>query len=256
MVAADSLLQTDPRYLWRRLKVVALEDCYGDPLACALVMLAVRDSNFRRKLGERRVLAALVAGLAEGVKCRDLTHLLLLNRIKPPNPQMWAKYVDGLDMPWITKYLALKGRNAEHLGAQIPLLHRKMPEHTEIIDMPPDPAGDTVIGGVLAAAYDQHATEGKRSLLYFSKACGPLREFYKRNALDVGRTLGISVFFIEGRVTDRKLTWDGQAELCQSSRIRTSMHTGFQSVEQIEEVRRIVSEYRELLNECRRRVIS
>ena len=220
-----------------------------------MVLQAVRDSNFRRKLGERRCLAALVHGLATAVKDRSLTHLLLLNHNRPPPPPMWSQYIDNLGLPWLIAYLAKRGRSAEKLGVQVPLLWKRMPAKTEVIDVPPDPYGDEVIAGMIAATFDMHTTEGKRSLAYFRKACPAARRFYERNDIAPGRSLGITLFYVEGRHLNKKLDWSGRAELCAESRIRTSMNHGFETEAQIEECMQIVRDHRELLNECRRRVL-
>ena len=257
LIAADSLLQVDATYLWRRLKVVALEDVgMADPVACALVLQAVRDGNFRRKLGERRCLAALVDGLATAVKDRSLTHLLLLNHNRPPPPPMWAKYVDSLKLPWLIAYLAERGRSAEKLGVQVPLLYDRMPIETEVITLPPDPYGDEIIAGLPACAFDQHTSEGKRAIAYFAVACNGVREFYERNRIDKLKTAGIALFFLEGRVLDRKLEWAGRTELCAESRVFTCMSRGFETVEQIDELTQIISDNRPQLNDVRRRVVS
>lgn len=256
LIAADALLAVDPRYCWRRLKVIALEDVgLAAPVECALVLQAVRDSNFRRKLGERRCLAALVDGLATAVKDRSLTHLLLLNHNRPPPPPMWAKYVDSLELPWLIAYLAKRGRSAEKLGVQVPLLYDRMPSETEVITLPPDPYGDEIIAGLPACAFDQHTSEGKRSIAYFTVACNAVREFYERNRIDKLKTAGIALFFLEGRVLDRKLEWAGRTELCAESRVFTCMFRGFETVEQIDELTQIISENRAQLNDVRRRIV-
>jgi replication-associated recombination protein RarA len=64
---ATMLHSIDATYCWRRLCVVALEDCFGDPLAVALALEANRSFRFRQQLGELRALAAVVTGLCDGV---------------------------------------------------------------------------------------------------------------------------------------------------------------------------------------------
>lgn len=257
MIAADSLLTVDPSYLWQRLKVIALEDVgLGDPLSCSLVFAASRNRRFRHQLGERQCLLALVDGLAQATKSRDLTHLLLLNHVKPPPAKLWTQYVEKQPLPWLMKFLAINGHGAAGLGAQIPMLHQKMPSTTDVIDMPNDPQGDEVIGGMLAATFDQYTSEGKRSLAYFAVACDDARRFFEHNPIERVKSLGIALFYIEGRCLNRKLVWEGQKNICQTSRIKTCLSHGFQTVEQVAELSQIIRDHREQLNDVRRRIVS
>ena len=65
---AAQLHSIDPVYAWRRLCVIALEDCFGDPLAAALTLEANRSFRFRQQLGELKVLAAAQRGWQKAPK--------------------------------------------------------------------------------------------------------------------------------------------------------------------------------------------
>lgn len=160
---ADALLELDPAYLWRRLKVIALEDVgFGNLLACGVTFEASKARDFRRKIGERTVLAVVVSELADSVKDRSLCDLHLLNRCMAPT-KGWAEYVNKQDVPWLLEFLAVHRRTADQLGTQIPRLHRKFPDDPQIVMPEPDPYGDIVIDGLPAASYDMYCHEGKRA---------------------------------------------------------------------------------------------
>lgn len=71
MAAVLGLHQRDPDYVWRRLRVIALEEVSVADLALVSQVLAIAGKRqLRAKLGERAVLAYLTRRLVQSAKCR------------------------------------------------------------------------------------------------------------------------------------------------------------------------------------------
>lgn len=255
-MCAASLSTIDPGYFWRRLPTIALEDVgFGNKVACALVLEAAKSGAFRRKLGERQVLFFLVDELCRSVKDRSLCDLLVLNHNRPPPAKLWQQYVDSLNLSFIDSYLAIGGRRASNLGAQIPLLLEKMPADTVVVDNQPDPFGDEIIAGLPACAYDMYTREGKRAFAYFAKACDPARNFFSQNPnINPVKSIGIVMFLTESAYLDRYLDWEGRPELmCLSHRQDYEIYGLKPS--QASALQLIANEHRCVLNSARRVIL-
>ncbi len=121
---AAQLHSIDPVYAWRRLCVIALEDCFGDPLAAALTLEANRSFRFRQQLGELKVLAAVTTGLAEGTKSRAICDSLVARgkEYQHPPAKLFKAHAKLQGLPWLLQYLTLHGLSHAQLGYEAPVL--------------------------------------------------------------------------------------------------------------------------------------
>lgn len=95
----------------------------------------------------------MVDALANPVKDRSLTDLHLFNCIRPPNQKDSSQYVESTKLPWLLKYLATKGRTADRLGCEIPLLVEKMSDNCKVMQRSVDEFGNGIVGSKLQHAY-------------------------------------------------------------------------------------------------------
>lgn len=75
-------------------------------------------------------------------------------------------------------------------------------------------------GKFLSAAIDRHTREGKRSYAYFTKACDPIREFFKLNGIGEGaetnspvHAIGVLMFRVEGHQSRMRLQYPMNDEI-------------------------------------------
>jgi len=255
---ALGLLETDPKYLWWRLAVICLEDVgFGDLLACALMIEASRNIRLRHKLGERRVLTTTVASLAKATKSRSLCDMGILKDGQHPPAKQFDQTLESMDLPWIVKYVASKGKSCEMAYCAPAIQQLIAKTEPEVVNHPADPYGDELIAGVPACALDTHVREGKKGYAYWS-ACPPLKEYFSRTGLAPVKALSLVVFYAEGGLLDRELQSEALRELDRESRAfcyASDTWSDFTSQEQINECERLVAENREALNHARRRVL-
>jgi hypothetical protein len=243
------LWSIDPVYAWRRAAIVALEDCFGDPLACALAVEANHSFRFRQRLGEMRTLAAVVTGLAEGVKSRALTDSLVARGqgYQHPPARAFKAHVESYEaMPWLLTYLTRHGLAHAQLGYEIPVVWPLL-DDAKIMQRTPDPLGDELIARLPAAAWDMFTREGLQALRYL-KACKPFRPYTPAQ-------IGLCLFYVEGGHLDRCLGSTELAALDLSAKLVDYVGVGFTSSEQAVELKRVINEKRELVNYARRRVL-
>jgi hypothetical protein len=265
------LWSIDPQYCWRRVAITALEDCFGDPLACALAVEANRSFRFRQRLGEMRTLAAVVTGLAEGVKSRALTDSLVARGQGYQHPRSRALKAHGESYaatPWLIAYLTHHGRSHAQLGYEVPVVWTLLTAQwrfqdrmnseaglpsppltldAKVMERAPDPLGDELIAGLPAAAWDVFTREGQQSIRYL-KACKPFRPYTPQQ-------IGLVLFYVEGGHLNRCLGSKQLAALDLGAKLVDYACVGFSSSEQGVELKRVMSEKRELINYARKRVL-
>ncbi len=85
------------------------------------------------------------------------------------------------------------------------------------------------VNGVSSEAYDVHTRAGRRALAYLLRACGPVREYLSRfvpdrEAFDLVAAL---VWCVEGALLDRRLVYDGSAEITEMAEVAEVAHGAF-----------------------------
>lgn len=245
---ATMLHGIDAQYAWRRIAIIALEDCFGDPLACALALEANHSFRFRQRLGELATLAAVVTGLAEGVKGRALTDSLIgrgEGYTHPTVRSFKAHQQLHAGMPWIMRYLTFRGFTHAQLGYEVPVVW-PMLDDAKVVAHAPDPHGDELIDRLPAAAFDM-SREGQAAYRYV-RACKPFRSYTPQQ-------IGLVVFYVEGGHLDRCLGSTSLASLDLGAKLVDYAGVGFTNTEQAVELKQIVCAKRELINHARRRII-
>ncbi len=246
--AALKLHSIDPRYAWFRIGTAALEDIgFGSPVDAAVVLECVRSSDFRRRLGELKCLVACVSGVAGAVKSRSLDDLLCLDPDRKHLPaKAWRAQVEGMDLPFLVRYMAVRGSGYYHFGQLVPGLYERLSaSQTTITTNPPDASGEEGIGGQLAASWDRYTREGKIALRSLAKKTGVPDQF---------DPLCIALFEVEGGFLDRELVWAGGNELRRESYDAQAERAGIDS-SQYAELRALIQQQRDRLNRIRRRVV-
>ncbi len=86
--AGHEMLRRDPRRLWHRLAVVALEDVgLGDPNLAAEVVVVARSPQWRRQVGgDAHALDVVLTSACCAIKDRSADHALSVLRYDPPTP--------------------------------------------------------------------------------------------------------------------------------------------------------------------------
>lgn len=255
---ALALSETDPKYLWWRLAVICLEDVGpGDWVATALTIVAVRSTTFRHKLGERRVLLSIVAGLAKAVKSRSLCDMGILGDGQHPPAKEFDQSLESMDLPWIVKYVASKGKSCEMAYCAPAIQQLIAKTEPEVVNHPADPYGDELIASVPACALDTHVREGKKSFAYLSK-CPPFRKFFERVGINPVKALSLVVFYEEGDHLDRELQSKTLRALDKESRrfcYASEVWSDFEDQADIDECEELVRDHREALNYARCRMV-
>jgi hypothetical protein len=240
----------DPAYLWRRLCIIALEDIgFGDVLACALAIEANRSSRFRQQLGELKVLAAVVTALASAAKSRSITDALVV-RGTPTHtikPAAFQAQIESYEAPWLIKYLATRGFSYADLGKFVPAVYGEW-RRAMVTEQHHDPdiAGDELIEGIPAAAFDMYTAEGKRVASYLSK-CQPFR-------LVTPAQISMLLFHIEGSYMNRSITSVELTALDLDAKLVDWRSVGL-GPRDAGELKNVLSEHRALVNHARRRIM-
>lgn len=245
---ATMLHGIEPQYFWRRAAIIALEDCFGDALACALALEANRLFRFRQRLGELRTLAAVVTGLAEAVKSRALTDSLIARGqgyTHPPSRAFKAHGESYEAMPWLMRYLTLRGFAHAQLGYEVPHVWPFLDDAT-VMQRPRDPHGDELIAGLPAASFDMFTREGQASIRYL-RACKPFRPYTPQQ-------IAVCLFYVEGGRLDRCLGSLQIGALDLAAKFTDYAAVGL-TTEQAVELKAVIGEKRELINCARKRVL-
>ncbi len=245
---AVMLHSIDPQYAWRRLAIIAMEDCFGDPLACALTLEANRSFRFRQRLGELQTLAAIVTGLSECVKSRALTDSLV-KRGKGyhyPSAKELKAHAQLQEAPWLVTYLALRGTVHAKLGYEVPRVWPMLAD-AEVVEREPDPFGDELISGLPAAAYcGLYTSEGQRTMRYLAK-CPPFRLYRPPQ-------IGLALWFVEGAFLDRSLASADLASLELQAKLMDWNSVDADAAQAVELVE-LITRHRELVNRVRKNVL-
>lgn len=259
---ALEVLNVNASYLWRRLCVVALEDIgFGDPQTCALVLAAASDAAVRQSLGPRRVLTLLVTMLACAVKDRTLCDLVNIENAKLGrelyvNKRPFQNEVSATDMPFLAKYMALKGSEMmrDPLYWAVPIQWQMM-QGQKISVQVNELVEDELINGVPASGYDQLNAVGKRAIGYFCKACEPVRMILEKHPIaDRIAAIGGIIFLVEGSKLDRQLDFPGMMSVYEAAQVSDLHHIGCMTVEEQQELVKTVEENIPALNQARVRV--
>lgn len=118
--SALGLFHLSPDYVWRRLRVIALEDVGVANLPLVASVLAVGGRAVaRRKFGEEKLLAGVSALLSASHKSRTACDLLSLAMASPEidafrgalgrrPPRDWARAVNNVELPWWQRVACLQ----------------------------------------------------------------------------------------------------------------------------------------------------
>lgn len=211
-----AVMLLDSAYLWRRLCVIALEDIgWANPMACAMTLAVASSKKFRTTYGEKELLFFLTDMLALGMKDRTLCDWVNVRHTTPEqlhfNRQMFDHQMVNSDMPFLGKFMAVKGRMLMRDPLFLAVLPQwKMLQQSQGFWLHVEDRTETEIRGIPASAYDQHVSVGKRALAYFAKACPAVRKILDEFPfVDKLAVLGGIVFVFEGALLDRQLRFDG-----------------------------------------------
>ncbi len=112
------------------------------------------------------------------------------------------------------------------------------------------------INGVSSEAYDMHTRTGKQALAYFSRACAPVREHLSRHVPDgsIYALVSSIVFRVEGARLDRRLVYEGSAEIEAMAGVAELAHDGL-PVQMVPEALDVVRRHLPDLHRARLRVV-
>lgn len=136
--AALALARIDREYLWRRIRVIALEDVGLGNLGLVATVLAIAGkAKLHRNLGEDRIIVAITTKLAESLKNRTACDVACIAQYAPaPNAsrrnvvyadaKTWVKFVASSDEPTWKRALAFQliGGLSVRSGAHFETLSR------------------------------------------------------------------------------------------------------------------------------------
>jgi hypothetical protein len=236
---------------WRafyRLGVIAIEDVgVAGPGLCAAALIASVDKELRAEVGAPRLAALLAESLALSVKSRLVTDLYVARDLR------WIGTTTS-DMSETELIVANLSRRAWDgwwpIACAIVRADPPTVERREMIEPP------AMIGDFLAAAYDMHCGEGRRSLAYFSKASAGVRRFFETHeAKDKWLAIGEAVFDAEGGLADRFL---GSASIRDAAAASTRTYAGWAglTLEQHRELVEIVRADLPVLHRSRERILA
>lgn len=259
---AHAVMGIDSDYLWRRLCVIALEDIgWGNPDVCAMVLAVATNKKFRATHGEKPLLFFLVDMLAGSIKDRTLCDFVNVwhhtaKEKLTSDKTLFNHSVINSDMPFVGKYMAVKGRMALKIPLWLPVQKQwNMLKESEMFGSIKHDVAEQDIYGIPASAYDQHTMVGKKALAYFAKACDPIREwFVKHPFMDKVAVLGGIVFVVEGARLDRQLDFDWAGTIYDDALISDFHHMNGASEEDRNELIEAVRKNLEALNKARVRV--
>lgn len=163
------------------LQVSGLEDCLGDGVEAAGLILALRDVRLREMVPPERLLPFLAAKLARLRKARVASDLGFVGAAVLGCYRAMARPIDMPDDVEAVARLDPKGLEGlqEHFRLAVDLIGQC---ETTLIDEAP--AADELIDGLPACCFDAHCGEGKRSLAYASRSVPAIREFLDRHPVE------------------------------------------------------------------------
>lgn len=166
-------------------------------------------------------------------------------------------WVHSTEVPFVVKYLALRGRVVERYGLWATVITAyEVVSLSESFSDVVTPMESPIIMNVLSCTYDQYTQEGKRAIAYFAKACDPLREFLAtRPEFNPFRATASMIFLVEGGYLTRQMLFDGVEDFRHYAILSDMVGSGISTIEDAQQLSTLVLDNLEGLHHARRRIL-
>lgn len=92
---------------------------------------------------------------------------------------------------------------------------------------------NSLVGGVYAATWDKHVSEGNRAFRRFAKENDTMRDFCADHSLDAEEFIATAAFYTEGAAVENPMTYEGSSDLLWSMLSCRMAHVGTSSTDTI-----------------------
>lgn len=176
--------------------------------------------------------------------------------------EQFCAMVAQMKVPALVKYVTMRGMVACRYPMPVvyPFLWQMKEKSLYInVETYRFPVERHYIGGLPDFTFDQYVREGKQSLAYFGKACAPVDGWLTARGITSAdariKSIGASVFIVEGSLLDRQLQFEGLEDIYQMAEQYDYENAGL-DLEGGRTLSKLILQHQAELRQSRQRVVA